>query len=849
MTSTPAYLYNGSSKKLRRAFALLILPAFLPFARVLAQDNETCEACHDDPEQTVVLYGIELSLYVTSGHLEGSPHEDFACIDCHTDLEGNEEWPHQPRLTLPDCGSCHEDEQAAFIEGFFGPLRAKGYTSIPTCADCHGRHKVSWVGHPRQVCGTCHQDILNDFLASRHWDAEQDQGEVTCVSCHSPHFKTEKTQYTPHQWRMHLVESCHQCHEAEVANYTDSRHFQELADGNLKAPICSDCHARHRVLSPRDPNSLVSVARLDLTCTRCHIGYEASIHRLMEGDDPRLATCVACHTGHTTDMTTAHSFIFETGLADICLRCHEQELVAEPQEAHMGIHQERIVQAAAGEAVNCGQCHQYHFNTPEHPAFTGIKRACGECHPEEQAAWEQSVHGISVAKGHPEAPTCTTCHGERHITRTEESLYGNRIVALCSSCHSNREITLRFQLNPEVVTGYQGTYHGQVYQLGYQGSEFATCASCHDNHSVLPEDDPRSTVSQQNILNTCGQCHEDVNINFVSYLQHYSPMEHRENPILMGLDTFMRWLLGITLAVFGTHTLLWLIRLLIKRVLEGKTAPQVKSSYRIKRFRIGDRMLHLGLIMSFLTLATTGLPLKYSHTALANWFVTYIISLKTAAILHRIAAATLISVFAIHVLSLLYRWLVRREKGLFRGPKSLVVRKKDFIDFVRHLGYFIGALKSPPKFDRWTYWEKFDYYAVFWGMIVIGFSGLTLWFPETFTKVLPGWAINAAHIIHSEEALLATAFIFTVHFFNTHLRPGAFPMDEVIFTGRVSEEKFAEERPVEKERLIATGEYDKLKLKPLPRWTKYILVTSAYFFLTIGFLLLIFIFIGTFGGI
>ena len=836
------------SRSIRRFLLLGLIPITLGLwpATAIAQDNETCEMCHDDPDHSVIRYGTPLSLYVTSDHLVGTPHEDFACIDCHTELGGVDEWPHRERLPLPDCGTCHEEEQAVFVEGFFGPLREKGYTSIPSCSDCHGRHKVTWTGHPRTVCGVCHVDILNDFLASRHWIEEDDPANLTCVSCHDPHFKIEQSRHTTHGWKIHLVESCSKCHTEEVANYEDSQHFRQLQRGNLEAPICSDCHAEHRVLSPRDPNSLVSVAKLDLTCTRCHAGYEASIHRTSEGDDPRLETCVACHVGHSTDMTTAHSSIFETGLANVCLRCHTEELIDDPADAHMIIHSEKINAALAGEPVNCGQCHQYHYKAPKHPAFSGIKRACSECHPDEQAAWETSSHGISSAKGHPEAPTCITCHGERFIPKTEENLQGKATVDLCSSCHNDREIILRFQLNPEVVSGYQSTYHGQVYQLGYQGTEFATCASCHDHHSVLPEDDPRSTVSQQNIVSTCGQCHEDVNINFVSYLQHYSPMEHKENPILKGIDTFMRWLLGITLAVFGAHTILWLIRLLVRRLIEGKKPPKVKSKHRIKRFDLVQRFLHLGLILSFLILATTGLPLKYSHAPLATWFVSHVISLHAAALLHRIAATLLISVFFIHVLILLYRWLVKKEKGLFYGPDSLVVRPQDFKDFFLHMGYFIGVLKNPPKFDRWTYWEKFDYYAVFWGMIVIGSSGLTLWFPETFTRLFPGWFINAAHIIHSEEALLATAFIFTVHFFNTHLRPGAFPMDEVIFTGYLSEERFEEERPIEKERLDAASKYDSFKVNPLPRWTKYFLLVSAYVFLSIGFLLLIFILIGTF---
>ena len=94
--------------------------------------------------------------------------------------------------------------------------------------------------------------------------------------------------------------------------------------------------------------------------------------------------------------------------------------------------------------------------------------------------------------------------------------------------------------------------------------------------------------------------------------------------------------------------------------------------------------------------------------------------------------------------------------------------------------WFVG--KGPrPNYGRWTYWEKFDYLAVFWGVAIIGFSGLVLWFPVFFTKFFPGWVINVSQIIHSDEALLAVGFIFTVHFFNTHFRPEAFPMDTVIF--------------------------------------------------------------------
>ena len=116
--------------------------------------------------------------------------------------------------------------------------------------------------------------------------------------------------------------------------------------------------------------------------------------------------------------------------------------------------------------------------------------------------------------------------------------------------------------------------------------------------------------------------------------------------------------------------------------------------------------------------------------------------------------------------------------------------------------------------DRWAYWEKFDYLAVFWGVAIIGFSGLMLWFPTFFTQWLPGWTLNAAYVVHSDEALLATGFIFLFHFFHTHLRPEAFPMDPVIFTGSMPLEKFKEERPLEYARAVQEGRLESMLVEP-----------------------------------
>ncbi len=144
----------------------------------------------------------------------------------------------------------------------------------------------------------------------------------------------------------------------------------------------------------------------------------------------------------------------------------------------------------------------------------------------------------------------------------------------------------------------------------------------------------------------------------------------------------------------------------------------------------------------------------------------------------------------------------------------MLFNRTDWHELVGSLKWFFG--RGPrPQYGRWTYWEKFDYFAVFWGVAVIGSTGLLLWFPEFFTRLMPGWMINVATTIHSDEALLAVGFIFTVHFFNTHFRPEKFPIDTVIFTGGMPLEEFKRDRPREYEELVESGRLEE-KLMPPP---------------------------------
>jgi cytochrome b subunit of formate dehydrogenase len=230
----------------------------------------------------------------------------------------------------------------------------------------------------------------------------------------------------------------------------------------------------------------------------------------------------------------------------------------------------------------------------------------------------------------------------------------------------------------------------------------------------------------------------------------------------------------------------------------------VATERHVLRFGRVDRTLHGFLMFSFLGLALTGLPVLFNDARWAPRLAAVFGGFGAAHVLHRVFASIMIAVFVIHLARLVYRVAVGRDLSIFWGPASTVPQPKDLRDMGQMFVWFFG--KGPqPVVDRYTYWEKFDYWAVFWGMGIIGGSGLLLLFPVAFSRVVPGWVYNIALLVHGEEALLAVGFIFTIHFFNGHLRPGKFPMDMVIFTGRISEHELKEERPAEYARQIAAG--------------------------------------------
>jgi len=234
-----------------------------------------------------------------------------------------------------------------------------------------------------------------------------------------------------------------------------------------------------------------------------------------------------------------------------------------------------------------------------------------------------------------------------------------------------------------------------------------------------------------------------------------------------------------------------------------------------RRFGKAERLGHVGLGISFIGLASTGLPLLYSQERWASGLARAMGGFEAMGFLHRFFAVVMIGLFVWHLAHVFRRIVVDRDWGMLWGPDSMVPQPRDAREIYQNVRYFLGK-GDPPRFEHFTYWEKFDYWAVFWGMAIIGGSGLILWFPEFFTRFLPPWSLNLASLIHGLEAVLAVGFIFTIHLFHNNLRADKFPMDTVMFTGYVTEDELRRERPDEYDRLKREGRLAELETQPAP---------------------------------
>ena len=261
-----------------------------------------------------------------------------------------------------------------------------------------------------------------------------------------------------------------------------------------------------------------------------------------------------------------------------------------------------------------------------------------------------------------------------------------------------------------------------------------------------------------------------------------------------------------------------------------------ESAVAVRRFSWWGRATHAVLALSVFGLVLTGMPLRYPDAFWAQPLFLFWQTERGAVAVHKVCAVLFFGAGAMHLLALAYGFVTRRIKitKIF-GPDSILPNPQDVRNISQHIRYLKGEAERP-DYGRFAFWEKFDYLAEIWGLLVIGLSGLIMWFPSQAANYLPGWILNAALIFHGYEAVLAMAFLFTVHFFNTHLRPEIFPVDPVIFTGDIPLHEVEERYPGWYRRLEETGA--QMVVGGTPSKIAYV-ITLFYLTVGIGIMLLV----------
>ncbi len=566
---------------------------------------------------------------------------------------------------------------------------------------------------------------------------------------------------------------------------------------------CLTCHADEKTKTDvRDDGTEVKIfvhseqieasVHGSQSCTSCHVTIDRVPHRKAPAV---VVGCIECHKEtweqHKDDPDEKHKRL---------------KVVNEQIDNFMqSIHAQPNKQDQSRTNATCYDCHDAHNVGELGSVLRAEKRlknpeVCGNCHEDELKDYQTSVHGKALEKGDSETAVCSDCHTTHDIASPETDQAKLSITKNCGDCHEEAQRT------------YFDSYHGQVHRLGYTNT--AKCHDCHGSHGIKGEDDPTSEIHANNRLENCKSCHEDANENFLTFWPHGDADDKEKYPGLWFFKIFMQTLIFSVMAFFWIHVMLWLYREVMDRLqgkgfIENLDKPDV---IYFRRFPVVWRWLHGLFAISTMTLILTGTTLLFAHTGWAKAVVVFLGGPEMEGIIHRTAAVIWLAIFLTHLsIAVTNIWRKRKTWEWF-GCTSMLPNWNDWEDLKGMFKWFLGY-GPRPQFSYWTYWQKFDYWAPFWGAAIIGSSGLMLFMPEKTALILPGWMFNIATLVHAEEALLAAIFLNSVHFFNVHFRPERFPMSTTIFTGAIPIEEFKHDHRKQYDRLVEMGELEKFLVK------------------------------------
>lgn len=575
--------------------------------------------------------------------------------------------------------------------------------------------------------------------------------DLTCIDCHTE-VKDEVHMVKPG------VVQCGRCHKATLLQYRESFHGRKYIEGIKDAPWCQDCHSSHDIRSKDDPKSLTYRLNIPKMCDNCHKSPGLAKKYNLQVSEPYKLYRESIHG----------KAIEEKGLinAAVCTDCHESHALKEPTDTSALI---------------------YRYNVPS---------TCGKCHYGDYQVFKESVHGQAVLAGNPKAPVCTDCHSEHSIqpawVKTSTVYPANISRTTCPWCHSSEKLTDRYGVLARRETQYLDSYHGVDSRAGWRG--VANCASCHGYHDIRPSSDPKSSINPTNLAKTCGNCHPNAGENFTKGKIHLAVSPKSE----IGVYIVRRIYIILIILIIGgmvLHNSLIILKRVREKYKEAKEATVI-------RFNQSEIIQHLLLFLTFTTLAISGFALKFPNAWWDKWMVKTEAGAHLRSDVHRIAAVIFILVCLYNLYYVIFTPRGKAQlRAIFFGPK-------DIPPLIQNINYYLGLTKDRPKFDRYAYMEKAEYWALIWGAIVMTVTGFPMWFENFFLKFMPLWLLNVFRAIHLYEAVLASTAIVVWHMFFMIFEPESYPVNLSMLTGRISEKELEEKHPAEYER-----QKDKNKLR------------------------------------
>jgi cytochrome b subunit of formate dehydrogenase len=405
-------------------------------------------------------------------------------------------------------------------------------------------------------------------------------------------------------------------------------------------------------------------------------------------------------------------------------------------------------------------------------------------------------------------PTCLTCHESHEDVESARSRIRVRSAIQCMQCHGESSLAVRYGLPSMVKRSYADDFHGATVQFlmaaggTMGGKEVMICSDCHGNHNVAP-------LSEQAIAEVCIRCHSKGDAKIAgAWLGHRTPGP-RHKPLIWMVRLFYFILIPFMLTGLTLTIVFQLVdarrkgaRVLktegMRRILARLRGEKLEPVPTVERFNRTERFEHAATALTFIALVVTGLPQTRPDLAAAQWIIASMGGIWPTRLIHRTIGIVFVVLMVTHVTRAVVKAFQRN-----RLPVMVPVRK-DFEDLLQTFRHIL--LREPmPKVGKFDFAEKFEYWGLFLGGVVMSSTGMFLLFPELVTQYLPGVVVAATRVMHGMEATFAVMVVILWHSWGVMLRPDVFPLDTSIFTGRMSVHRLKHEHPLEYERLFPDG--------------------------------------------